>query len=356
MDMTGIQGGVDAANEEFGLTAVLLVNTGTPDAPTKAAVKPYLKGFLSDRRIVNLPPLIWKPILNGIVLRARPHKTVAIYQSIWTAQGSPYMLYSQALEQGINAKFASRSGNKPFLRLVHRYGNPTMALGLAQCQEQGIKRVVVIPLYPQEAFATTGSVQDELDRQLAKLDYHPEVDFVQNYYDAPEYLGAVVEHLRAYLTQKGERGQKDSPRPSKKLLFSYHSIPLKDKRHGDPYEEQVIETSQKVATQLGLEEGEWDIVYQSRFDDQQKWLGPFLADEAKRLIECGVTELTVFCPGFAADCTETLYDIEQKLRNELADYARKQGSAAPFVLRYIPALNDSPVHVTALSHIIEKYL
>ncbi|MDR3052818.1 MAG: ferrochelatase [Coriobacteriales bacterium] len=333
--------------EKAGQLGVLLVNTGTPDAPTKEAVQRYLKGFLGDRRIVNIPPLIWRPILNSFVLHARPRKTLAIYQSIWTEQGSPYTLHSQALERAITQQLTEQGHDGKVVRMAHRYGNPSMRDGLAEFQQLGIEQVMVVPLYPQEAFATTGSAHDELKRQLAALDYHPSLSFVQNYFDDAAYLSAVVEHIRPRLCPT---------QPGSKLVFSFHSIPLKDRRNGDPYQEQVIATTQKLADLLQLPAGSWSVAYQSRFDDAQRWLGPYLADEAKRFVDEGVTDLYVYCPGFAVDCTETLYDIEQKVRGELERYAHKQAGCVAFRLHYIPALNDALAHAQALVQVITQAL
>jgi ferrochelatase len=320
---------------------ILLVNTGTPDAPTKEAVVRYLRRFLMDPRIVSIPPLIWKPILNGIVLRVRPAKTVGIYQRIWTPTGSPYTLHSQALERAVAQEFAARGNDGALARMAHRYGNPSIQAELRNFKQRGIERVVVLPLYPQQAFATTASVHDELDRQLTALDYHPQLTFIEDYHTQPSWIQAVAESVRPHLTVEGTQPH---------LLFSFHSEPLKDVRNGDPYKQQVEESVATIAACLGLPEGSFSWAYQSRFDDAQRWLGPFLPQKIFALKGQGVKNLLIVCPGFAVDCTETLYDIAIKLAYELSN----EGHSLPFT--YLPCLNGSPSHARALTDVIQKRL
>ncbi|MDR2587371.1 MAG: ferrochelatase [Coriobacteriales bacterium] len=322
-------------------TGILLVNTGTPDAPTREAVVRYLRNFLTDRRIVNIPPLIWKPVLNGIILRVRPEKTVRIYQRIWTSEGSPYTLHSQALEQALAEAYRTRGADNITVRMAHRYGNPSMEAGLRNFKMQGCTRLIVLPLYPQQAFPTTHSVHDELTRLLSALSYQPELNFIWDYCDDPTWIQAVVDSIRPHLPADPSRSH---------LLFSFHSEPLKDRRAGDPYCRQVEQSVQSIGEALGLPEGSFSCAFQSQFDDAQRWLGPFLHHRAAHLKSQGIDELRVVCPGFAVDCTETLYDIEVQLRLELAgDFPQEHFS-------YIPCLNASPTHVKALMTIIEKHL
>jgi ferrochelatase len=320
---------------------ILLVNTGTPDAPTKEAVVRYLRRFLMDRRIVDLPPLIWKPLLNGIILRVRPEKTVRIYRRIWTPEGSPYTLHSQELEQALSHAFAARGNSGLLVRMAHRYGNPSMESELRNFQQRGCKRVVVLPLYPQQAFPTTHSVHDELMRLLALLEYEPELTFIWDYCNDPGWIQAVANSIRPHLPSDFSKTH---------LLFSFHSEPLRDARNGDPYHEQVKGSVLAIAHALGLPEGGFSCAYQSQFDDAQRWLGPFLHRHAAKLKSQGIDELRVVCPGFAIDCTETLYDIEVQLRCELA------GDFPAGCFDYIPCLNENPAHVDALVGIIEKHL
>jgi ferrochelatase len=322
-------------------TGILLVNTGTPDAPTREAVVRYLRGFLMDRRIVNLPPLVWKPILNGIILRVRPEKTVRIYQHIWTPEGSPYISHSQKLEQALARVFETKGSGDVLVRMAHRYGNPSMETELRNFKLRGCKRVVVLPLYPQQAFPTTNSVHDELARVLSLLSYDPQLDFIWNYYDDDVWIQAAADSIRPSLH--------DAPSKSH-LLFSFHSEPLRDVRRGDLYRDQVEGSVRAIAAALGLSEEDFSWGYQSQFDDTQRWLGPFLHKRIDQLKAQGVPSLRIVCPGFAIDCTETLYDINQQLRAELKwDFPEER-------FDYIPCLNESPAHAQALADIIERHL
>jgi ferrochelatase len=320
---------------------ILLVNTGTPDAPTKDAVVRYLRRFLMDRRIVNLSPLLWKPILNGIVLRVRPAKTVRIYQRIWTSDGSPYTLHSLALEEALSCAFAQNGHDEVSVRLAHRYGNPSMEAALRAFQQEGFERLVVLPLYPQQAHPTTHSVYDELLRLQALLRYSPALDFIWDYFDDADWMRAVADSIRPKLPSDTSKTH---------LLFSFHSEPLRDVRNGDPYPQQVEKGVREIAALLGLSEGGFCWAYQSQFDDTQRWQGPFLRDRIDELKAQGVEYLRVACPGFAVDCTETLYDIEIQLRAELKwDFPDER-------FDYIPCLNEAPAHVQALMGIIERRL
>jgi ferrochelatase len=349
---------------------IVLVNTGTPDAPTREAVTRYLRDFLLDRRIVNIPPLIWKPILYGVILKERPKITTGIYRRIWTPEGSPYTLHMQALGDALAPALTSKGYGDLLIRVAHRYGNPSMEATLRDLQQQGVSRIVILPLYPQQAFPTTGSVHDELLRQLSHLEYTPEVTFIWDYYQEPAWIQAVAASIRPHLTA--------SP-CEHHLLFSFHSEPLRDSRKGDPYRLQVEESVASIAAELGLSEDEFSIAYQSRFHDTQRWLGPFLPEKLIELKARGVEGIHIVCPGFAVDCTETLYDLEIKLKRDLlrdtsathcaapeqsadtnsgtdvTDAAAAADSVAdPFT--YIPCLNASPAHVDALAQVIENHL
>jgi ferrochelatase len=320
---------------------ILLVNTGTPDAPTRDAVVRYLRNFLTDRRIVNIPPLFWKPLLNGIILRVRPAKTVRIYQHIWTPEGSPYMLHSQALEQALAQAFIAAGYANVRVRMAHRYGNPSMEAALRDFQQQNIARVVTLPLYPQQAFPTTHSVHDELTRKLTQLRYAPESRFIWDYYDDPGWVQAVADSIRPHLPDNLSETH---------LLFSFHSEPLKDVRRDDPYCHQVKQSVLAIGGALGLPEETFSWAYQSQFDDTRRWLGPFLHQRIDELKTRQIRDLRIICPGFAVDCTETLYDIKKQLRAEWKwDFPAER-------FDYIPCLNESSAHAQALMNIIKPQL
>jgi ferrochelatase len=323
---------------------ILLVNTGTPDAPTRDAVVRYLRRFLSDRRIVDLHPLLWKPILNGIVLRVRPQKTVKMYRYVRTPQGSPYMLHSEAIAQGLEQAFAEKGIVRVSVCAAHRYGNPSMEYVLRDFRQQGVERLVILPLYPQQAFPTTHSVHDELLRLLALLQYNPDMDFIWDYFDDEGWMQAVADSIRPHLASDAAEASKTH------LLFSFHSELRKDLRAGDPYARQVETGVQRIAAALNLPENRFSLAYQSRFGAARRWLGPFLHPHIEQLKAQGIERLCVVCPGFAVDCTETLYEIDLRLRTELQrDFPGER-------FDYIPCLNESPAHIRALMHIIERYL
>ena len=327
--------------------------------------------FLRDRRIVDIPPLLWKPILHGIVLRSRPPKTVKKYQAIWTKSGSPYTLAAQSLEQllgrelnlrlsrpqwpqdGAEAAEAGADGaaaqaRKPVpalaaeaaaaarigRRFAHRYGKPSIADALRDFQQQGVQRLVVLPLYPQRAYPTTDSVYDELQLQLSRLCYQPETSFIWDYHDNPLWVAAVADSIKAAIGDKQTH-----------LLFSFHSEPLKELRRGDPYRRQVESSVAAICAKLKLSSEQYSIAYQSRFEDTQRWLGPFLPSKLEELQQRGLKDIQIVCQGFSLDCIETLYDIDLELR---------QQSKLPF--RYIPCLNNSPSHVAAIAGLIEAQL
>jgi ferrochelatase len=320
---------------------ILLVNTGTPDAPTREAVVRYLRGFLMDRRIVNIPPLFWKPVLNGIILRVRPEKTVRIYRSIWTPTGSPYTLHSCALEQALAQTLNTEGHDDILVRMAHRYGNPSMESALHDFQQRKVTHMVVLPLYPQQAFPTTYSVHDELMRQLSQLHYEPRLTFIWDYFDNAAWIQAVADSIRPHIPQDSSQSH---------LLFSFHSEPLKDVRDNDPYAHQVEQSVLAIGAACGLARENFSWAYQSQFDDTRRWLGPFLSKKIDELKKRKVRDLQVVCPGFAVDCTETLYDINKQLRAELSwDFPAEH-------FDYIPCLNEAPAHAQALAKIIKHHL
>jgi ferrochelatase len=320
---------------------ILLVNTGTPDAPTREAVVRYLRGFLTDRRIVDIPPLLWKPLLNGIILRVRPEKTVRIYRSIWTPEGSPYTLHSQALEQALTREFDAAGRTDVLPRMAHRYGSPSIEAVLRDFQQRGIARIVVLPLYPQQAFPTTHSVHDEFTWQLALLRYEPTATFIWDYFDNAGWIQAVADSIRPRLPDDLSETH---------LLFSFHSEPLKDVRRNDPYRSQIEQSVLAIAAALDLPRECFSWAYQSQFDDARRWLGPFLQKRIDELKTQGIRNLRIVCPGFAVDCTETLYDIEKQLRAEWKwDFPAER-------FDYIPCLNENASHAQALRGIIEEQL
>ncbi len=244
----------------------------------------------------------------------------------------------EAAVAAVREVFAGDEASGVDIRMAHRYGNPSMGTCLADFQQRGIEHVIVLPLYPQRAFATTDSVHDELTRQLTRLQYRTSIDFVWDYYQEPLWVEAVADSIRPLLAAE----------PDTHLLFSFHSVPLKDLRHGDAYKQQVEASVAAIAEVLGLADDSFSLAFQSRFDDAQRWLGPFIHHHAHKLLESSTVPIRVVCPGFAVDCIETLYDIQTALFGKL----KHQHPSAEDRLSYLPCLNDSPLHIQALEHII----
>ncbi|MDR2108184.1 MAG: ferrochelatase [Coriobacteriales bacterium] len=332
---------------------ILLVNTGTPEAPTPEAIRPYLQRFLSDKRIVSLPDIIWKPILHGFVLPQRPQKTAEIYRQVWTPAGSPYSLASRSIERKLKRHAANsatarddRSGEPPLVRMAHRYAEPLMLDALKLFRDHGVHAVTVLPLYPQQAHATTESVRDELQRALDELDYHPQLHFIENYHDHPLYLQALAKNINAALPPAANPA-------TTRLIFSFHSTPLKDRRAGDPYCEQTENSALQIAAVAGLPRALWQVSYQSRFSDGRKWVGPFLKESLDELLAQGVRNFYVIALGFAVDNIETLHEIGHVTAEYVRQQAATHGIGADEVsFTYIPALNDSDAHLKLLAALV----
>lgn len=306
-------------------TGVLLVNLGTPDDPSPPAVKQFLKEMLSDRRIVDLPRLVWYPILHGIVLRTRPGKSAEAYQKIWTPEGSPQMAIGRRLIDRLRAL-------NLIVEMGMTYRRPSIAQGIDALLQAGVHRLVVLPIFPQYSGATTGAVLDQVSAALRKKRHAPELRFISDYHANPAYIEAlrqsVLDHWREH------------PRPQH-LLMSFHGLPKKNCDRGDPYRTQCETTSHLLAQALDLRPDEWSLSFQSRFGAQE-WLRPYTDERFKELARKGIKHLGVICPGFAVDCLETLEEIA--IRG--AEIFRDNGGQT---FDYIPALNDDPRHAAVLA-------
>ncbi|STZ75970.1 ferrochelatase [Bergeriella denitrificans] len=315
-------------------TAVLLLNLGTPDAPTAAAVKPYLRDFLSDRRVVELPKWLWQPILRGLVLTLRPKKSAHGYEKVWFDQGSPLAVYTER-------QAAALAEHLPGITVRHAmtYGNPGIDRVLAELKAQGIGQVLVVPLYPQYAASSTGAALDKVFAQLLKQRNQISLRTVTRFYDDSGYIQAMKRHIEAYWAQHG-RGDK--------LLLSFHGIPQKSHDEGDPYPDECRHTARLLAEALGLSENDYTVSFQSQFG-KAKWVGPSTQTLFDKLPGQGVGKLDVFCPGFMADCLETLEEIALAGREQFHAAAGKQ-------FHYIPCLNDNPAWVAALADLVKRHL
>ncbi len=330
----------DSSPHEHGLPeslGVLLVNLGTPDAPTPGAVRRYLMQFLSDPRVVELPRAIWLPILHGYILRTRPARSAAAYQKIWTEQGSPLMLNSRDIAAGVQAQLAGRLSGAVHVELGMSYGNPSIASALQRMYAQCVRRVVLLPLYPQYSGTTTGTVFGEVCTQLAKRRWVPELRFVNHYHDAPGYIAALAASVRDFQDLHG-RGER--------LLMSFHGVPQRTLTSGDPYHCQSQKTARLLASALDLNADQWQLSFQSRVG-REEWLRPYTDETLAQWGRDGVGDIDVLCPGFAADCLETLEEIAM-------ENAARFKAAGGGTLRYIPCLNARDDHVDFLSRMIEK--
>lgn len=323
---------------------VLIVNLGTPDEATTPAVRRYLAEFLSDTRVVEIPKLLWKVILHGIILRLRPAKSAKAYQRIWTKHGSPLMTASSSLAEKINDQIESRIPGKCNVVLAMRYGQPSIQKGLETLEKQGAERIMVLPLYPQYSGATTGTVYDAVFKPLLKWRWVPELRMLGAYHDDANYIKSVADSIRQHWKSKGLDG--DMPvRSDSKLFLSFHGMPKGTLLAGDPYFCQCHKTARLIADELNLDEEQWEMAFQSRFG-KAEWLQPYVA---KRLVELpneGTTNLTVVCPGFAVDCLETLEEIAMEGRDEFI-------AAGGEAFDYVPCLNDSEQHTSLM---VEKII
>jgi ferrochelatase len=325
-----------AASERIG---VLLVNLGTPDFPSYFAVQRYLREFLGDRRVINTSRLIWLPLLYGLILPFRPIQTARKYRKIWLPDGSPLAVYSTRLTARVAAVLQARFGDQIRVELGMTYGNPSIAYALESLFKQDVKKLLVLPLYPQYCSSTTGSVFDRTSCALQRWRWLPETRFVNDYYHDAGYIDALTSRILAHWAEAGERSH---------LMFSYHGIPSAYVADGDPYQAQAEATTRSVASRLGLAPDQWSHCYQSRFG-RVEWLQPYTQDTLKVLAARGVRKLTVVSPSFAVDCLETLEEVAIEYRDTFLELGGER-------LTLVPALNDDDRHAQVLAAIVERQL
>ncbi len=318
---------------------VLLTNVGTPDAPTAAAVRRYLRQFLSDRRVVDLPRAIWLPILYLIILPLRPRRSAHAYASIWTNEGSPLLCIMQDLATALAGALRLQVTNPVEVAIGMGYGNPSMARALEQLRAAGCQHLIVLPLFPQYSSPTTGSAFDAVTRALAGWRRVPEMRTIFGYHDQGRYIEALARSVREFWEQHGA---------SDRLLVSFHGLPKRYDAAGDPYRGQCEQTAARLATALGLDAHRFALAYQSRFG-REEWLQPYTDPTLQEWARKGVASVDVICPGFAVDCLETLEEIAIRSRQGFLQSGGQR-------LRYIPALNDRSDHVTALVEIVMQHL
>ena len=315
---------------------VLVANLGTPDEPSESAVRRYLRQFLSDPRVIEMPRLTWWLVLNGIILRLRPKRTAAAYAQVWGEQGSPLMRISLSQRDALRAELDRRSPGEVFtVALGMRYGRPAIASALDELRSQGVRRLLVLPLYPQYSATTVASVFDALADELKRVRWLPELRFITHYHDHAGYIDALAASVREDWQRNG-RGER--------LLFSFHGIPQRYFDAGDPYHCECLKTARLVAERLELASGDWHLSFQSRVG-REAWLKPYTDKLLEQWGEQKVGRVDVLCPGFSADCLETLEEIA--LQND--ELYREAGGGG---VHYIAALNDRPSHIAALADLV----
>lgn len=317
---------------------VMLVNLGTPAAPTRPAIRRYLAQFLSDPRVIELPRAVWLPLLYGLILPRRPRRLVPAYRKIWGPEGSPLLVISRKQTQGLAELLAQRFDTPPAVALAMSYGEPSIAAAWRALQDQHIGRLLVLPLFPQYSGATVGAVMEAVFDALRGSRDLPAVRTVHDYHDDPGYIDALATQVREHWNRRG-RGRH--------LLMSFHGLPRRYVDKGDPYHAQCLETSRLLARALGLADTEWSIGFQSRFG-RAPWLQPYTDACLIRLARSG-TGVDVVCPGFAADCLETLEEVDIRYR---ALFAAHHGQG----FECVPALNAGDAHLTALAGIVTREL
>jgi ferrochelatase len=318
---------------------VLLVNLGTPDAPTYGPVRRYLGQFLRDRRVIELCPYAWWPILFGPILTFRPRKSAAAYAKIWMDDGSPLLRYSERLTAKLERELHASLGEDVRVALAMTYGKPPVKDVLEGLFRDGVTHLLVLPMYPQYSGTTTGAVFDAVARVLMRRRAVPELRFIRDYHDDPGYVEAFAARIEQSWAEAGSRSH---------LLLSYHGIPVKYVEKGDPYKAQATRMSALIAQRLGLAPGDWSMSFQSRFGPTE-WLQPYTDERLQELLKQGVREVTVASPAFSVDCLETLEELGVEYRHQ---YLEAGGSR--FTL--VPALNDDDVHAAALAAIVKRNL
>lgn len=312
---------------------VLITNIGTPDKPTPKAVRQYLKIFLSDPRVVEIPRFIWWPILHSMILPTRAKKSAALYQKIWLNDESPLLYYSKRIAEKLQATL-----DLPVVLGMH-YSQPSIATALNTLKAARVDKIIILPLYPQYSATTTAATFDQVSAVLKKWRHIPHIEFINQYASHPHYIKAISQSIETYWQAHGK---------AEHLLFSFHGIPKSFIEAGDPYQESCVETTRLVTEQLQLTAKQWSLAYQSRLG-RAAWLTPYTDHVLKALPKQGIKHLQVICPGFATDCLETL--------EEIAIRGKKQFIAAGGEsLDYIPALNDTNQHIAALVNIIQEHI
>ena len=330
----------DSSRESSPATAVLLINLGTPSAPTAAAVRKYLAQFLSDRRVIDTPRWLWWPVLHGVILRFRPRRSARAYAKIWTEAGSPLLINSRALANRLAADLINVDlvGAKIRVALGMTYGEPAIGKAIRELLTDGVRRILLLPLYPQYSATSTAAAFDAVFAALRGERRVPEIRSVADYHADPGYIEALAASVEKYWFTHG-RGER--------LLLSFHGIPERYVDAGDPYRDQCMTTANLLRERLGVSESELVVTFQSRVG-RERWLAPYTDVTLTQLAQSGVCHVQVLCPGFAVDCLETLEEIAIRGREQFLVAGGER-------LDYIPALNATDAHVRLLANLIRRH-
>jgi len=324
-------------HDQTSSTGVLLVNLGTPEAPTAGAVRRYLAEFLADPRVVEFPRLLWRIVLHGVILRIRPRHVAKAYAKVWTSEGSPLMVISRAIAKKLQAQVDRSLPGPVHVELAMRYGNPSIAKALENLRDKNVERLLILPLYPQYSATTTAAVFDEISAQLKHWRWLPNFRMLMQYHDHPLYIDAIANQITQAQTEKGKPDR---------LILSFHGIPERYLHAGDPYYCQCQKTARLVAESLNLDNEDWKLYFQSRFG-REPWLQPYLDKNLERMPQDGVKSVHIIAPGFSVDCLETL----EELAMQNAELFKRHGGES---YHYIPALNDSDAQIDLLLSLIKQ--
>tara|TARA_Y100001934_G_C12238641_1_gene719166 strand:- start:74 stop:1081 length:1008 start_codon:yes stop_codon:yes gene_type:complete len=317
-----------------GKIGVILTNLGTPNAPSKKALKKYLNQFLMDKRVVDINRLVWLPILKLIILNVRPKKSAKLYNKIWTDKGSPLMVYMNNIKNEIIKKFSSKNSFQ--FEIAMRYGDPSFKKALDTFKNNYITKILILPLYPQAGSPTTSSSLDEVFNELKDWPWVPSLRFTSGYHDHEKYITALSDSILSHFKEKGK---------PEKLLFSFHGMPQRYLEEGDPYYCFCHKTARLVAEKIKLNKDEYELCFQSRFG-REPWLKPYTDDVIEDCVKSGIKKMAIISPGFSVDCLETLEEIEIQYKQLFLELGGKDFS-------YIPCLNDSTDHISLIAKLIE---
>jgi protoporphyrin/coproporphyrin ferrochelatase len=325
-------------HDEPATLGVLVVNLGTPASPAVADVRRYLAQFLSDPRVIEMPRALWWPILHGVILRTRPRRSARAYEKIWGEEGSPLLAISRRQAAALQQALDGQGLGPVRVELGMCYGTPSLSASLAALRRAGARRMLVLPMYPQYSSTTTGAVFDRVTAELCSWRWVPELRFINQYHDHPGYISALTDSIRRQWVAHGE---------PKQLLLSFHGIPKDYFLAGDPYYCQCRKTARLVTEGLGLAEGRWQVAFQSRVG-RKEWLKPYTDHVLQEWGRARTERVDVVCPGFSADCLETLEEIAEENRDRFI-------AAGGGEYRYISALNAEPAHISALAELVARH-